>query len=815
MLLSKKWLTDYVFLPGSQDPEELALKLKLTTVEVEGIEQQGSYLDQVVVGLIKSVEKHPDADRLRVCQVDAGGETVQIVCGGSNVAEGMKVALGKLGARVLWHGEGEPVVLEKTTIRGVDSFGMICGADEIGLADVFPKTGEKEILDLSHLKDKPGTPLRQALVLDDVIFEIDNKSLSNRPDLWGHLGMAREIAAIYRKELVLPKPPVLKPGKDRVLAVRNEAPELCGRYMAAVVSGITVGPSPEYIQKRLSAVGIRPINNIVDATNYCMLDLGQPLHAFDLDRVSSGVPTIVVRRAEAGESISALDGSEYALTPEMLVIANEEKPMAIAGVMGGTETAVTDGTVAVVLESANFAASSIRKTSGALGIRTESSSRFEKTLDQHLCELALRRVVQLIQETCPKAVVASNIVDIQKEQQETRTIIVSMDDIVGKIGIDIEKKTVVDILTRLGFAIKEKKKDMAITVPTWRATKDVILKEDIVEEVARMFGYDNIPASLPTYPIQPPAQSPVQKTERIIRSALAQDCAMSEVYNYSFVSPQVLHMLRLDPASHVELDNPIAKDRPFLRRYMAPGLIENAEQNLHRFDRVAMFELGRTYLMDEPGDRAEPNGDELLPKQDHMLGIVYAEKGNGQPFYEVSDAVQAMAKRLDLELIIAPDAAPLPFAHTGRAGRIVVAGTEVGYVAELHPAVAENIGIKTRAAVAEMNVTMLADLVGVAPSEYRSVSAYPIVERDVAFIVDKAVSHEHMVQVLRAIDPLITSVSLFDVFEGGTIAAGKKSVAYRLIYRSLERTLNTSEVDAVHARVIETVKKQLKGSIRE
>lgn len=817
MLISKNWLKDYVFLTDSFDPAELALKLKLTTVEVEGITTQGEYLDNVVVGLVKKAEKHPSADRLHVCQVHIGNEEVQVVCGGSNVVEGMKVALGKIGAKVLWHGEGEPVVLAETKIRGVASFGMICGADEIGLGERFPKKDEKEILDLSHLKHKPGTPLKQALQLDDVIFEIDNKSMTHRPDLWGHLGLAREIAAIYRKELILPKPAAVKAGKSRTLSVDVVEKTLCPRYMGVIIDNVTIQPSPTHIQERLLSVGIRPINNIVDITNYVMLDLGQPLHAFDASRVMVGKEAVhahlTVRLAEEGETIHTLDGKEYALSEEMLVIASAEKPLAIAGVMGGEESGVTDGTKTIILESANFNAVSVRKAAQAVNLRTESSSRFEKTLDPHLSDLALRCAVEMIVAACPGAVVASNIVDEKNFIMSQGPIILPLEVVEKKIGIAIDKKTILDILGRLGFTVKEKKNVLSVIVPTWRASKDVVAKEDLIEEIARMYGYDHIPATLPEFSIAPPLQYPAHRCARVLRTVLSQELQCAEVYNYSFVSREWIQHIGLDASAHIELDNPIAKDRPLLRRTLLAGLLENVEENMHRFDRVALFELGRVYKAEEAGERVTPNSDELLPRQAMMLGMVVAEKGNKVPFFTLRHAVDTIARHLHTSFTLENNNEIASYVHSGRTASIMCENVEVGQVYEIHPAVQEQIGVSERIAYAEIDIDLLALQVR-DDVQYQSVPVYPSISRDVACIIDREITHAAISHSLASHDPLIASAELFDVYEGSHVEKGKKSMAYRITYRSTDRTLGTEEVEKVHASLIKKLTKEFGAVIR-
>jgi phenylalanyl-tRNA synthetase beta chain len=420
MLISFNWLKKYIKLADSTTPEEVAQKLMMSTVEVEGIVKQGEHLNNIVVGRILKVEKHPEADKLNLCTVDLGNEKLVLVCGGSNVAEGLLVAVAKVGARVRWHGAGELITLEPAVIRGVESRGMICGADEIGLSGMFPKKSEKEILDLSNLKSKPGTSLAEALSLNDTIFEIDNKSLSNRPDLWGHYGIAREIAALFNRQVLDYKTKTIKLKQERELSAEIQAKKECLRYQSVMISGVSVESSPAWLVQALNTVGIHSVNNIVDATNYVMFDLGQPLHAFDADKISGSIDAkkIIVRKAWEGEKIKLLDGTEKSLTSEVMMIADDQKALAIAGIMGGAESAISEKTTSIILESACFEASSIRRSSSSLHIRTDASVRFEKGLDQQLTEQALNKIVEIVLDICPKARVVSTVIDVRSVVQQ-------------------------------------------------------------------------------------------------------------------------------------------------------------------------------------------------------------------------------------------------------------------------------------------------------------------------------------------------------------------------------------------------------------
>lgn len=812
MQLSVNWLKDFVFLPDVLNEEELALQLTLHSVQVEGIKKLGQGLDNIVVGEIKKVEKHKNADKLKLCHVSVGKEQVQIVCGGSNVAEGMKVIVAKIGAKVKWHGEGELVEMKKTEIRGVVSEGMICASDEVGLLEAFPKKDEREIVDLSSLDAKAGTPLAQALGLDDTIIDIENKSMTHRPDLWSHYGMAREIAAVQRKKIKEYKAPEFKAGKKQKVQVKVEEKELCPRYSAVMLDGIVVGPSPLSIQNRLRAVGINPINNIVDISNFVMMELGQPMHAFDAAKIKDA--TIVVRKAHEGEGFKSLNDVEYKLTPDTLVIADKEKPVAIAGVKGDKESGVTDATTSIIFEAANFDPISVRKSAQRFSLRTDSSSRFEKTLDPNMCLVALRRAVELTKQVCPSATVVSNIVDEGKQKLAQGPIVISFAFLNQKIGVEIEKKKVVDILERLGFEVKVKKDALSIKVPTWRATKDVRIKEDIVEEVARMYGFSTIPTSLPAFSIAPPPENPLRDMMENMTEIAAYECGFNETINYSFVSPELLRSLDISVANHIELDNPVAKDRPYLRRHILPSLLEKLEQNAHRYDSVSLFEIGRVFRKDESGDRVSAKNSELLPKQDTYFGAVYAAKGDETPFFCMSRLVRTMFDRLHIPYTIEKaDASENTFVHPGRFAFVKTNGVAVARIGELHPRLQAKLDIASRVGIVECNINELVE-VAKQQAHYTQLPAFPSIERDIAFVVASNIAHTEIEHTIKHIDPLVESVTLFDVFTGKSVKQGMKSVAYRIMYRAHDRTLETNEVEAIQKRVCDALIRTFKADIR-
>ncbi|MBI5728973.1 MAG: phenylalanine--tRNA ligase subunit beta [Candidatus Magasanikbacteria bacterium] len=823
MNISYNWLKKYVALPSSVTASEVAEKLKMSTVEVEGIMETGQALENVVVGQVVSAEKHPNADKLKVCSVNLGNENVQIVCGGTNVSAGMLVAVAKVGAKVKWHGEGELVELAPAKIRGVESFGMICGADEIGLTERFPKRSDKEIIDLKmdsrfRGNDTVGQPLAQVLGLNDAIFEIDNKSLSNRPDLWGHYGLAREVAVLTNHAIEPYKTKKIPQGSGVDLSVTVKNKIACPKYMAVAMTGVAVGPSPAWLKEKLAAVAVRAINNIVDATNFVMLDLGQPLHAFDRKIIGD---TIIVRKATAGERMTTLDEKERKLSEDMLVIAAAPpaggKAVAIAGVMGGLNSGISDTTTDIIIEAANFEAASIRQTSTRLGLRSDSSVRFEKSLDHNLCSLALERIVMLVQELCPTAKVASKVVEVGRPTLFTGPLTIPISFFEQKIGVAIPVKTISNILSRLGFGVKEKKEKILVTIPTWRATKDISRAEDVVEEVVRIYGYEKITATLPTFPIDPPLKNGLLTLIRKVQDISAKQLAYTEVYNYSFVSVAQIIKLGDDIHKYLELDNPISKEKPYIRRNLLPNLLENAVAAIANREELKIFEIGSVFAADKSGPRVEHNSDELLPRQDTWFTALYVNKKDASPFREARRAVEMIFNSLNLTWEIAPVDKVQPWEHPTRLALVLCGGKVAGVVFELHPRVATAFGLSERMGACSINLSLLTEMMAGLPSRtsHQNRPLYPEVIRDVAFLVKKEVTHGEIIALLQKSDPLLKEVELFDVFEGKGVGEDKKSLAYHLTYGSSDRTLTSSEVDTAENHIIKLLQEKCGAEMRK
>ena len=788
MLISKKWLGEFVDVPSDVSDADLAKTITLSTVEVEEVIDQAAALDSIVVGKIVEVGPHPNADKLQLCQVDVGGRVTQIVCGGSNVAAEMMVAVALPGARVRWHGEGDLIELKQTKIRGESSEGMICASSEIGLAQI---EGDSEIRDLGDISVEPGTALAQALGLDDVVFDIEHKSLTNRPDLMGHYGMAREVAALTGSALKPYQVSEIASGSGVDVRVEVKDPQGCPRYMAVAMEGVVVGPSPDWVQNRLRACGIRAINNVVDVTNLVLLELGQPMHAFDVDVVGT---SLVVRRAKQGEDIVALDEQTYALGTEDLVIANEKDVLAIAGVMGGQGSGVSDKTTRIVFECANFSPVDVRKTSTRLGLRSESSSRFEKSLDPRACEQALARAVALMRELSPSSEVRSMVVDQKVKMQEPVTHVIDPEIVRSKIGVEIGVGEMEEILNSLGFATQRDGESLKLRIPSWRATKDVEIKEDIIEEIARIWGYEKIESTMPSFSIVPPVVDPIRSLGHRLRDAFKATGA-NETYQYAFVSPETLEAFGFILDDHLKLANPLAADRPYLVRSLVPNLLETIVLNQRQVDVVSLFQVERVFLKDVDGPEAG-DGEGVLPAQPVMAGFVYSAKGNDEPFWEAKRVLERVVA--GVRLVASEN--PQSWQHATRQADVFIGDERVGVISEVDPRQAQAFGLDHRVAVIELNVDVLSSAMN-DEVLYEPMSIHPVAERDLAMVVEERVAFEAIESAVQDVSELLRSVSLFDVYRGEGIDDGHKSLGMRLVFQASDRTLASEEVEAIMEKI--------------
>ena len=569
MKLSLSWIKDFVNIPEDMDMKQLAYDLTMDTVEVEDVEYLADRFDHMVVGVIEDIEPHPNADKLRVCKVDIGdGEIKDIVCGGINLEKGMRVAVSCPGAIVRWHGEGEPVEIKKSKLRGVASYGMICASDEIGLGDLFPASQEAEILDLSAFDVPAGTTLADALDLNDVLLEIDNKSMTNRPDLWGHYGIAREIAALYNLPLAEIKPFETDVQSD--FNVEIDDPDRCPRYIGVEMSGVNVKEAPYQMQNRIWKVGMRPINALVDITNYVMLATGNPTHAFDADNISDH---IVVRHAAENEKLLLLNDKELSLCTDDLVITDSEGPVALAGVMGGAKDSILPKTERVILEIANFEAAGIRRTALRYDNRTEASSRYEKAIDPERCDQALALSMQYFKELYPELKV-TGYCDKYVKKLKRAEIDVNLVWLEKRLGKHLTNDEIQGKLEKLGFDVQINGEDMHVIAPTWRSTGDISIKDDVMEEVARMYGYDNFEPTSFTTTFDSAINQKDQDLVRNMKEFLAIRCGMQEIYTYPWVNDVYLNAIMQTTEGMLRLSTPPAPDLSYLRASLLPNICE-------------------------------------------------------------------------------------------------------------------------------------------------------------------------------------------------------------------------------------------------
>lgn len=781
MNLSMKWLSDYVTI--NPTPREFAEALTMSGSKVEGYTVEGEEVSKVVVGKILSVEGHPNADKLVVCQVDVGNETIQIVTGADNVFPGAMVPVALSGSTL-----PGGVKIKKGKLRGVESNGMMCSLSELNLTvHDFPYAIEDGIFILQE-DCAPGDDIRDAVGLNDTCVEFE--ITSNRPDCLSVIGLARETAATYRVPLTLKAPQVQHESGDigDLIRVEVQNSQLCQRYVARAIKNVKIAPSPRWMRERLRASGVRPINNLVDITNYVMLEYGQPMHAFDLNDVSGG--TIIVRNARENESIITLDGVERKLSPEMLIIADESKPSAVAGVMGGENSGIKGDTNTVIFESACFSGVSVRRTAKKIGLRTESSSRFEKGLDPANCVPAIQRACELV-ELLGAGEVVGGCIDIDNSSHEPRRIPYDYAWINRFLGIDLPYEEHVKILEKLEFTFESGD----CIVPTFRG--DVEGKADLAEEVARFYGYNNIP----TVPLGGFAQAGLtgrQKFERSLsQTLLAQGC--SEISTYSFMSPKYYDKINLPKDSALRdsltISNPLGEDTSIMRTTAVPSMLEVLATNYNnRNAAVRFYELATEYI---------PTTPEKLPVE--RVKAVVGMYGEDVDFYTLKGAVEALLASCGISGYDVSAVSDNPTFHPGRCAVITLGEAALATLGEIHPAVLENYGIGVRAYVADVDVQALWENQN-AERLYRPLPKYPATTRDLALLCDENLPVLSIEKAIRtAAGAILEDVRLFDVFRGKQIESGKKSVAYSFTLRASDHTLTEEEITRAVNKVIKAL----------
>ena len=788
------WIKAYV--PDLEvGDQEYTDAMTLSGTKVETFERLDKNLDKIIVGQILSIEKHPDADKLIVCQVDLGKEKLQIVTGAPNVKVGDRVPVVIDGGKVAGGHDGGPlpkegIVIKNGKLRGVESFGMMCSIEELGSSrDYYPEAPENGIY-IFEDDVEVGTDAIEALGLRDTVFEYE--VTSNRVDCYSVLGIAREAAATFHKPF---KPPVVevKENKEKIedyISVEVEDTNLCSRYCARVCTNIKIGPSPKWMQRRLAASGIRPINNLVDITNYVMEEYGQPMHAFDLDTIAGR--KIVVKRAKDGEEFQTLDGQLRKLDSEMLMICDGEKEIGIAGIMGGENSKITDEVKTVLFEAATFNGANIRKSAKRLGLRTDASGKFEKGLDPRNAEAAINRACQLIHQLgCGEVV--GGIVDVCEPLKELNRIKFDQERINGLLGTDIDRETMMDIFSRLELEYDEAAGELII--PSFRQDLEGIA--DIAEEVARFYGYDKIPMTLPSGEATTGKLPFKLRLEEKARD-IAEFCGFSQGMCYSFESPRVFDKLTLQEADPlrraITIANPLGEDFSIMRTISLNGILTSLATNYNRRNKdVRLYELGNIYL---------PKGLPLTELPEERMQFTLGFYGEGD-FFTMKGVIEEYFDAIGLKKKASYDPnAGKNFLHPGRQANIIYEGTVLGYLGEVHPAVLDNysLGTKTYVAVLDMpNVEPLATF----SRKYEGIAKYPAVSRDISMVVPKEILAGEIEAVFtQRGGKLLEAYVLFDIYEGAQIKAGFKSMAYSLTFRAKDRTLEEQDVTAAMRKIL-------------
>ena len=795
MKLNRKWLNEeFVDLSGVPD-REFVETMTIAGQKVETYERLDAELRNVVVGRVVSITRHTNSDHMWVCQIDVGaGEPVQIVTGAQNVHEGDLVPVAQHNS---WLPGG--VHITKGKLRGEVSNGMLCSLKELGLTlNDFPYAIEDGIWILQE-DCKPGDDINTVIGNDDTVvdFEITN----NRPDCYSILGLAREAAAAFNKPM-RHHDPVVRGGAagelSELLEVEVPAEDLCRRYTARMVRNVKIAPSPKWLRQRLRANGVRPINNIVDITNYVMLEYGQPMHAFDYRYVGSG--KIIVRRSEPGETLTTLDGNVRTLTPGMLVIADETKPIGLAGIMGGENSEIMDDTVDVVFESANFNGTSIRQTALALGMRTEASGKFEKNIDPLLTLPAVDRACELV-ELLGAGEVMDGVIDVLNDIPEPRTIELEPDRINALLGTDISEADMVEYLRRLEIPVEGHE----IRVPSWRP--DLVGMADIAEEVGRLFGYNNIPTTTFRGAATEGGYTEAMKLENRAGS-LCRSLGYSEILTYSFVSPSIFDQIRLPEDSSLRnamrIQNPLGEDASIMRTVALPSMLAIlARNNAYHNDAVKLYELAKVYL---------PKPGQILP--DEPKHLVLGTYGEHEDFFKMKGEIEAFLRGMNVPEARYTAEKHDPTFHPGRCARVSVGGVDLGCFGQIHPLVARSYGIDGEIFAAELNFTALLSL-QLPEKTYTPLPKYPAVTRDIAVVCDEAVTVAALSDCIRtAGGKLLRSVELFDIYRGKGIASGSKSAAFRLTLRADDRTLTDADSDGVVSAVLAALGKELNAKLR-
>lgn len=808
MNISLNWLKEFVSL-SNISPEEIKEKLTAHTVEVEDIIDLKKQFQNIIIAKILEIKKHPKADKLQLVLVDAGEkEALNIVCGASNIEVGQLVPLAKIGAIL-----PNNLEIKEAEIRGEKSFGMLCAEDELGLGN-----DHSGIMILNE-NAQVGQNFSEYLGLNEIVLEIDNKSISNRPDLWNHYGIARELSVIFNKKLKEYEYQEIKISKNKddepknKLSAEIKIKNLCKKYFALKIENIKIQESPEWIKNKLKAIGIKPINNIVDIGNYVMFELGQPIHIFDAENINK----IIIKKAEKNEKIIGLDDQEKILNDDDIVISSEKEIIAIAGVIGSKNSQVSNTTNSIIIESANFDAVSVRKTAQRLNSRTDAAMRFEKGLDPELCQVALKRVVELIKKDNSKILIKeSPVEDGDYKSGEIKKIDISISYLEKIIGQKIENKKIKEILQNLGMKIEEVNEDKwTIIIPSWRK-KDLEIKEDIVEEIIRIYGYNNIEAIVPMDRILPPEKNEEIEIIRKIKKILSLSYKMIEIYNYSFVNEDQLNKLNIDSTKHLRLLNPLSSQHTLLRQSLLPNLVANIKSNQAKLDDLLFFEIANVFSNITGDLPKNDKKNENLPHQEKKLGIILAkQKEDSFSLLKdlISNALSEMSNKSELDFL--PTEIILEWSEEREKCLLSLNNKEIGFLAKINKNIALKNGIKRDFSYLEINIKKLIKAILLKGEyQYEVLSKFPPINRDLAFVIDQKILYNDIRDEIKNFNNLIKQVELFDVYSGDNLDLNKKSMAFHISYQSEEGTLTGEEVDSIQKELIKYFEEKFSAQIR-
>ena len=806
MKVSLNWIKRYIDLPKDLTARQIAYDLTLRTVEVESVENTKDKYHDIVVGKILEVKEHPNADTLRICITDIGEkEPVQIVCGGSNLYEGELVVVSKPGSEVYWHGEDQLVKIKETKMRGESSYGMICGATEVYLEHFFPPKEETEIVDLKGIDCKPGDNIADVVHMDDTVLEIDNKSLTNRPDLWGHYGIARELAAIY--DLELKELPKLKiDSKLPKYKVEIKEPEKCNRYTATEITNLNTKESPLWMKALIINGGMRPINAIVDITNYIMLGVGQPSHAFDSTHVAGD--QIIVRNAKKNEKLLLLDNNDLDLTEDDLVIADKSSPLGLAGIKGGKKDSILPETNSVILEIANFNAADIRRTDKRFEEKTDASIRYEKAIDTERVEQGLACALELFKELFPDSKVVS-YTDEYPIKTKRAEIDVEQEFLDVRLGKKLDKKVIEKVLKSLGYDVKFEKGVYHVVAPVWRSTGDVSIKDDVMGDIARILSFESFEAKPLPVKFEHAVIQNKETLERRLREYLAFRCGFNEIFTYPWVDEKYIKATKMDTSKLVKLVTPPAPELALLRGSLIPGMLEVVSKNLRYYDNFRIFEMAQVF---EDGEYHESTEEETLPIHKKYLTGCVVGKNAKEIFYEAKGVIEEMASRCHMEDIYFTHEEKPSWADVNAYLNIKLGSEEIGSLGLVSVYTMSESKIKrTNVAMFEINFDKLVPLDS-RTNEFKHLPQFPLVEKDLAILVDEETTWDN---ISKAIKSKVKELEFIEEYRGNQVPAGKKSITLRVKIGNDDSTMTSDDINAKMKSLMKTLSHQCGAELRE